>query len=120
MPCASVGALVEMLKKGNHLFFQGGTVDFLFFGGLPASCKAIEKDSGGWFIAFPEGESARETLEKMGVPEDRIPVDIFENSQYDQTRLAFGRYIVQSGNYLNMPPSPEVSYPAFGTRRDHR
>ncbi len=113
-----VGALVEMLKKGNHLFFQGGTVDFLFFGGLPASCKAIEKEFRGLVHCFSGGESARETLEKMGVPEDRIPVDILENSQYDQTRLAFGRDIVQRGNYLNMPPSPEVSYPAFGTRRD--
>ena len=84
--------------------FQGGQIEYIFFAGLPKACEQIEKEFDGLVKTFMGGESARETLLKMGVPESRIPGDIYEGSRHDEFLLQFGKEIIDSQDYLKYKP----------------
>lgn len=112
------GYLIEEMKKARLLKFQGGQLDMVFFGGLPKTCEAIEKEFRGLVKTFKGGESPAETLIKMGVPEDRIHGDIYEGSRYDDLLMEFGKEIIDSQEYLRNKPIDRSNYPEFGTKDD--
>ena len=64
------------------------------------------------------GESVRETLTKMGVPEERIPKDIMEGSLYDDLRMEFGKDVIQAQEYNNFKPIDRSGYKEYGTGKD--
>lgn len=113
-----IGYIVEEIKKENLMKYQGGIIDLIFFGGLPRACELIEKEFKGLVRTFIGGESASETLYKMGVSEDKIPKDIFEGSKYDELLLEFGKKIIDSQNYLSYRPTDRANYREYGTNRD--
>jgi hypothetical protein len=113
-----IGYLIEEMKKAKLFKFQGGQVEKFFFGGLPKTCEAIDKEFNGLIETFIGGESTRETLTKMGVPADRIPSDIYDGSRYDDLLLEFGKKIIDSKEYLNYKPTDKSYYPEFGTMKD--
>lgn len=113
-----VGYLLEELKKDRMLKHQGGPIDLIFFGGLPATCEAVEKEFEGLVRTFMGGESDRQSLLEMGVPEERIPNDIVEHSKYDDFLMEFGKDVIDSGKYKNDTPVDRSGYPDFGTERD--
>ena len=113
-----VGYLMEELKKERLLKFQGGQIEYIFFAGLPKACEQIEKEFDGLVKTFMGGESARETLLKMGVPESRIPGDIYEGSRHDEFLLQFGKEIIDSQDYLKYKPLDRSNYKEYGTRED--
>jgi hypothetical protein len=113
-----VGFLIEELKNADLMKFQGGQIETIFFGGLSKTCEAIDKEFKGFVTTFIGGESARETLIKMGVPDDRIPSAIVEGSRYDDLLMAFGQEIIDSQEYLNYKPAERATYPEFGTMDD--
>ncbi len=113
-----VGYLLEELKKDRLLKHQGGPIDLIFFGGLPATCQAVEKEFNGLVKTFMGGESDRQSLMEMGVPENRIPDEIAEHSKYDDFLMEFGKTIIDSGKYRNYKPADRSGYPEFGTDRD--
>ena len=113
-----VGYLIEEIKKARLLRFQGGPIGNIFFGGLPDACDVIEKEHKGLVKTFRGGESARETLLKMGVPEHRIPMDIYEGSKYDDFLLEFGKTIIDHQNYVSYKPQDKSRYIEYGTDKD--
>jgi len=113
-----VGYLIEELKKARLFKFQDGQIEYIFFAGLPKACDEIEREFGGLVKTFVGGESARETLLKMGVPEQRIPSDIYEGSSYDEFLLEFGKEIIDSQDYLKFKPLDRSNYKEYGTRED--
>ena len=113
-----VGYLVEALKRERLFDFQGGPLDLLFFAGLPAACQAIEKAHQGLVVTFKGGESPGETLVKMGVPPDRIPVELQESSRYDQARLEFGKMLIDDQSYTGYQAPDRSRYPEYGSRED--
>lgn len=113
-----IGFLIEEMKKAKLMKFQGGQIEIVFFGGLPKTCEAIDKEFNGLVKTFIGGESARETLTKMGVAEDRIPSDIYVGSRYDDLLKEFGKKIIDSQEYLNYRPADRYNYPEFGTMKD--
>lgn len=113
-----VGYLLEELKSNNLLSYQDGTVQTVSFAGLPVSCEAIEKEFDGFVSTYMGGESAHDTLVKLGVPEDKIPMDIIEGSKYDESLLQFGKEIIDSQEYSKFMPIDRSSYKDFGTRND--
>ncbi|NLJ89839.1 MAG: cobalamin B12-binding domain-containing protein [Clostridiales bacterium] len=113
-----IGYLIEELKRAKMMKYQGGQVETIFFGGLPNTCKALEKEFKGLVETFIGGESARETLLRLGVPEDNIPLEIQEGNKYDETLLKFGKEIIDSGEYLDHKPIDRSNYPEYGTKRD--
>lgn len=113
-----IGYLLEEMKNAKLMKFQGGQIETLFFGGLPKTCEAIDKEFNGFVKTFIGGESVRETLTKMGVSEDRIPSEIYEGSRYDDLLMEFGKKIIDSQDYLNYKPIDRSNYPEFGTMKD--
>lgn len=113
-----VGYLLEELKSSNLLSYQDGPIKHIYFAGLPVSCEAIEKEFGGLVKTYMGGESAQETLIKLGVPEDNIPSDIVQGSKYDESLLQFGKEIIDSQEYSKLTPIDRSGYDDFGSRRD--
>lgn len=113
-----VGYLLEELKSSNLLSYQDGPIKHIYFAGLPVSCEAIEKEFGGLVKTYMGGESAQETLVKLGVPEDNIPSDIVQGSKYDELLLQFGKEIIDSQEYSKLTPIDRSGYDDFGSRRD--
>lgn len=113
-----VGYLLEELKSSNLLSYQDGPIKHIYFAGLPVSCEAIEKEFGGLVKTYMGGESAQETLVKLGVPEDNIPSDIVQGSKYDESLLQFGKEIIDSQEYSKLTPIDRSGYDDFGSRRD--
>lgn len=113
-----VGYLIEDFKREGLFKYQGGRLDTIFFGGLPRACEVMDKEFKGLVITFSGGESVTETLTKLGVPENRIPKNIYEGSRYDDSRLEFGKQIIDSEQYRSLKPQERVLYPEYGTAKD--
>ncbi|HHU04499.1 MAG: hypothetical protein WCR98_01965 [Saccharofermentanales bacterium] len=113
-----LGYFVEELKKNQLLSSQGGSVDALFFGGLPESCAAISKEFGDLVRCFQGGESARDTLLTLGVPSEKIPAEMMEVSQYDSDRESFAKEIIDKGEYHYLKGHSDDDYRDFGSRQD--
>ena len=113
-----VGYLLEELKKRNLMKHQGGQIENIYFGGLPKTCRAVEKEFKGLVSTFIGGESARDTLLALGVPEEKIPREIQEGNKYDDSLLKFGKEVINEGDYLNYKPVDRSNYPDFGTKKD--
>lgn len=113
-----IGYLIEELRNNNLLAHQGGIVKSILFGGLPETAEALEKEFKGLVKTYIGGESAEETLTKMGVPKDKIPKDILEGSKYDDSLLQFGKKIINKGEYAHAKPIDRSNYPEFGTDKD--
>lgn len=114
-----VGYFIKELKDRNMLFYQGGQIKSIFFGGLPNTCEAIEREYKGLIHTFKGGESVRETLTKLGISENFIPRDIMEGSVYDDLRMEFGKKIVESQSYEEFQPDNKSNYKEFGTKNDN-
>ncbi len=112
------GYLVEALKRERLFGFQGGLLDLLFFAGLPVACEAIEKTHRGLVVTFKGGESPRETLVKMGVPPDLIPMELQDSNRYDQARLEFGKMLIDAQSYTGYQAQDRSRYPEYGSRED--
>lgn len=113
-----IGYVLEEMKKERLIKIQGGKIDYIFFGGLPSTCRLIEKEFKGLVRTFIGGESAIETLLKMGVSEDRIPKDVSEGSKYDDFLLEFGKEVIDSEEYLKYTPVNRSNYREYGTYKD--
>ncbi len=113
-----VGCLLEELKKAGLMKFQGGPVESFFFSGLPQACKRIEKEFPGLVTTFMGGESARETLVKLGVSAGRLPREIYRANRYDDLRMEFAKAVIDRQEYLHYRPGNRGGYPEYGTRRD--
>lgn len=113
-----VGYFIKELKNNGMMYFQGGPIKAVCFGGLPKTCEIIEKEHKGLVTTFKGGESVRETLQKMGVPEERISLDITEGSLYDDRRMEFGRDIINSQGYEGFMPPERSGYKEYGTKDD--
>lgn len=113
-----LGYLLEELKSSNLLSYQGGPIKSVFFAGLPNTCQAIEEEFKGFVKTYIGGESARDTLLKMGVPEEKIPMEIMEGSKYDDSLMDFGKEIIDSQEYTSFMPIDRSNYDEYGTRND--
>ncbi|MGD2246729.1 MAG: cobalamin-binding protein, partial [Candidatus Aminicenantes bacterium] len=98
---------------------KGGLVKEIYFAGLPESCNLVNKEYGGRFKTFVGDETPSETLQKLGVPESRIPRSIKESAVYDELRLSFGESLVREEKHCQIQPFPGYDYGEYGTVKDH-
>ncbi len=98
---------------------KGGLVKEIYFAGLPESCNLVNKEYGGRFKTFVGDETPSETLQKLGVPESRIPRSIKESAVYDELRLSFGESLVREEKHCQIQPFPGYDYGEYGTAKDH-
>ena len=113
-----VGYFMNALKSRDMLSYQGGPIKAIYFAGLPKTCEIIEREHKGFIKTFIGGESVKETLTKMGIPEERIPRDIIEGSLYDDLRMEFGKDIINSQAYDSFEPVNRATYDEYGTSKD--
>lgn len=113
-----LGYFMKLLKDSRLLYYQDGPIRSVFFAGLPKTCEIIEKEHKGFVRTFKGGESIRETLTKMDIPDERIPKDIIMGSLYDDLRMEFGKNIVNAQKYDGFKPADRVHYKEYGTRSD--
>lgn len=113
-----VGYFMNALKSKEMLSYQEGQIKTIFFAGLPKTCEIIEREYKGFIKTFIGGETVKESLAKMGVPEARIPRDIIEGSLYDDLRMEFGKDIINSQSYQGFKPVNRATYDEYGTSKD--
>lgn len=112
--------LVRQIQDDIHLSVtKGGLIKEIYFAGLPESCNLVEKEFRGRFMTFVGDETPTETLQKLGVPEARIPRSIRESAVYDELRLAFGEKLIKEEKHLQVRPFPGYDYREYGTPKDH-
>lgn len=113
------GRLVYSIDHDADLLSdKGGCLRHIYFAGLPEACRMVEKQFHERFITFQGDETPGETLDKLGVPEERIPRSIQENSIYDDLRMDFGKKIIRNEMQYNIFPRDRFEYDHFGTAKD--
>lgn len=113
-----MGHLIHALKTEHCLSTDGGTIQNVFFAGLPESCRLIEEEHKTLVNCFVGSESPRDSLIKMGVDEDEIPKQLIESSRYDEDLKRYANDLIESGAYKHFKPFPKGGYEGFGTRKD--
>lgn len=110
--------LADVLLK-KHLFHeQGGPLRAMYFGGLPKTCALVRAGVAEVKAVFEGDETTAEILGKFGIDSFSVPRSIAAGIRYDDDRLAFGREMIQKGNYLSIKPVDRSGYREFGTRQD--
>ena len=113
-----IGYFMNALEKRSLLHYQDGPIQSVFFGGLPETCEIIKKQHKGFVKTFKGGETVRESLKKMDIPEAKIPKDIMEGSLYDDLRMEFGKDIIKAYDYDGFKPVDRSNYKEYGTGQD--
>ncbi|WP_208300349.1 hypothetical protein [Prosthecobacter fusiformis] len=113
------GKLLYLLESQKLRVEHGGPLRGVYFAGLPPACDLITSKYGKQFPVFCGDESPAESLEKMGVPQHRIPASLAKNSAYDNLRLNFGHELIADGAYLKIKAEDRSGYPGYGTSTDH-
>ena len=112
------GQMAYLLRSQGRFAEQGGTLRGLYFAGLPETCERVKREHGDQVEVFTGDETPSETLEKLGVPQSRIPSALHEEAVYDETRLAIARELLQKEKHLQIKPVDRSGYAGFGTRQD--
>lgn len=105
--------------KSHKLFKEdGGTLNKVYFAGLPNACELIKRELGDKIITFSGDETPLETLKILGIPEHKISSDLTASSEYDKMRWDFADKLISSEIYKNYPPRIHLDYPEAGTDKD--
>ena len=115
---ASFDHLLHVLRDQKLLDETGGPIRGIFFAGLPAACRQVQEAHGGRVFVFRGDENAGETLERLGVPRERIPHEITADEKYDRFRLEFGKRLLERELQSQIQPVDRSGYAEFGSRRD--
>ena len=110
--------LVNGLKTRRLLKERGGPLRALFFAGLPQTCEWVRERVPEVSAVFMGDETAAETLERLGIDASDIPAGFSSGVRYDEIRLAFGRELIRSGEYLAVKPVDRSGYREYGSRQD--
>lgn len=108
----------NVLKQNNYLFADGGAINSLYFAGLPDTCRLISRDFGSLVIVFDGEDSQFETLNKLGVPKERIPSFLRESDAYDSFRLSFGDNLIKKELFRKVKAHSRPNYLEYGGKRD--
>ena len=111
-------ALRDFLTSEKLMAKDGGTLRGIFFAGLPEACAAVLERFPDTDEVFVGDETPHETMRKLGIPEELMPVSMSEGLKYDSARMAFGESLIRSGSYLNLKPADRSGYKNFGLRGD--
>lgn len=88
------------------------------FAGLPKSCELVKQKFGNRFDVFIGDEAPLESLKVIGVPHNRMPKWLLEQSTYDSDRWELSRRLIQEQGIEDFPPLPDFTYREFKTQRD--
>lgn len=113
------GKLFHQLSERGLMRGGSSAMRAVYFAGLPAACTAINLEYRGRIPTFRGDETPSETLQKLGVPPDRVPRTIREQSAYDEARMAFGRKLTADEDWRRIKAIDRSGYSGYGERNDH-
>lgn len=94
-----------------------GTVRAVFFAGLPRTCDLIEAKYPEVTV-FRGNETPSETFELLGFPRQMLPSETALGAEYDESRLAFARGLIQKDEFNSVRPIDRSGYRHYGARGD--
>lgn len=109
--------LLDHLLNDNMFVKDGGQIRQVFFAGLPDACQLVSGRTNNSILTFSGGETPLESLEKLGVPDDRLPNTLLNNNEYDKMRWKFAEEIISSGRYKFLHYQDHYGYATCG--KDH-
>lgn len=112
------GKVFHLLSENKLFIEQGGPLRQVYFAGLPETCARISREYGKRIPVFIGDETPLETLNRIGVPDYKIPKTVTEESAYDNERITFAEGLIKSGKYQFQTPPAKGGYPDFGTFSD--
>lgn len=105
--------------KGSNLFVEnGGPIKRVFYAGLMDSGRLINNELNDTILTFIGGESNIQSLELLGVPMERMPIDLIQDSEYDKMRMTFAYDLISSEKYKYIDYQNHYGYSKCGTDRD--
>lgn len=110
--------IVDTLHAERLFVHEGGGVEHIYFAGLPESCRRIQEDHGQEVETFIGSEGFMETLIRMDVPKDQIPMNLQVGSQYDAFLMDIAHEYIESKGDEEIKPNIKGEYPGFGNRQD--
>jgi hypothetical protein len=112
------GRIYRQLQDHKMFVEQGGSLNTIYFAGLPLACKSVLQEYKRRVPVFLGDETQLDTLLKLGVPQYRIPTEITCSAQYDEDRMSFARDLIAAGNYTMQKPVVHSGYKHYGTSKD--
>jgi len=113
-----MGHVMHVLKENDLLARDGGPIRQVFFAGLPPACERIKEEHGHLVETFEGSESLEQTLLRMGVDQDSIPLNLIEGSKYDEALHKLASNFIQDKMHLKVTPPSKGHYAHYGTRQD--
>ena len=116
--CDYFMALYTHLKDDKMFVSEGGPLKEISFAGLPDTCDLVKAKTDGKVLVFPGNETPIQSLKLYGVPEDKLPKSIINDSQYDVMIWDFAKKMIESQKYLFEPAQDHYGYSTCGTDND--
>ena len=110
--------LFHQLKGDNMFVEDGGTIEQIFFAGLPDTCELVNGKTDGQVLVFPGNESPIESLTMLNVPKSLMPQTLNQDNPYDNMRWDFARKLIESERWKVEPPLDHLGYPECSKEND--
>lgn len=105
--------------KSHKLFREDrGSLQTVFFAGLPDACNKVKQALGDKIITFPGDETPIESLSRLGIPIHRIPTELSASNEYDNLRWDFAKELLSSEIYKSYPVRDHLGYDSAGGKTD--
>lgn len=108
--------LISLMDNDDEL--KDHKIQKITFAGLPKSCELVKQKFGNRFNLFVGDESPIDSLKICGVPSNRMPKWLLDQSSYDSDRWEFSRRLIEEQGIEAFPALPNFTYPSFKTRND--
>lgn len=110
-------SLQRFLRESRLLAADGGPIRALYFGGLPETCRLVEREFPGAAVLFQGDEDGPETLARLGIDRRSVPAEWNAGLAYDESRRAFAAELLRRGGHGSIGPAAR-DFPGFGGPRE--
>jgi hypothetical protein len=112
------GKMYYLLEENRLFKRSGGPIKSLYFAGLPEACTLIEREYNGEVFVFKGDENPVETLQRIGISNNKISKETLASAEYDTSRTEFAQKLISESKYLLRNPIDRSGYASFGTNHD--
>lgn len=115
----TVKSVLEICQKNYILKENGGTLEKIYFAGLPKSCVEIKLKYKEKVITFEGSEDMADVLRALDLNEDEIPESLISGSEYDRELMKLAKEFMVSFDKKHYSVTKNTDYPEYGTRSDN-
>lgn len=116
--CELFLSLYERLLGDKMFSKDGGRLKGIHFAGLPDTCDMVSGKTGGSVLVFRGDEPPVRSLTMLGVPQERIPVSVSQDDEYDRMRWNFAKELIESERYRHIVSPDHFGYAQCGKDDD--